>query len=383
MRAVIVYGTLFVFLFASFPAASQDVRRKREWCGTERTRAALPLETLSQMEKAGQRPDTPAAEILLFVDFDGATVRPGFANSTGQFSTIVNSIRTCPAPALNADQKNEVIRLLKDDYSPFNVRITTNQSDFDSYSPAANKELVIVTTLPSVIGQPTGISGVAPFTNIGTRLPFDPSFVFSAAVGNDPVAVAATVSHETGHTMGLAHQHLYNGSCGVTSEYHPGFGTGPIAFAPIMGEGINATTGGGIINWWAQSCPDPTFGVPQNDYALLNQQVDVVSDDFPNSALGVPVLARTFLGRLEQAGDTDYISINFKARQGSRVTSDNIDLKVSLCNAAGTVIAVFDDPAGRNVNIPYTPRARFLKIEAGPNPNISSAFMTGHYRVQY
>src|SRR6476661_5512393 len=128
------------------------------YCGVDVSMARMAKDRRTEMARTGQRPAAPAAELLLFVDMDGAVVTSGFANPTGYVSPLVNATTTLPAPALTAQQKSDIIKLVRDDYAPFNVVITTNQADFDSYPVAANKEICIVTTSPSVAGMPAGLT---------------------------------------------------------------------------------------------------------------------------------------------------------------------------------------------------------------------------------
>jgi len=348
------------------------------WCGTERGSANISLEARKQMNATAAA--FQANDLLLYINFNqtGTVVRQGFGNADTLTSSIISGSRSCPPPSLTQEQKDEILRLVRDDYSPFNIRVTTDAAEFAAY-PRALKEMCLITTFPSVIGHPSSTLGVSPFTFPGNRLPGDFAFVFSNAIGGDPKDVAAVVYHESGHLLGLAHQNLFDDSCGLIYEYHHSFGLGVLAFSPIMGDGL----GNGITNWFAQSCQGSFFGLPQNDYELINSQVTVKSDDFPDEPTGDIVDATEITGLLERAGDTDFIKINFKNPGALSVTSDNIDLKVSLVTAGGKVLEEYNDPDQINVALPSAKGLRFLKIEAESNANMSAQFMTGTYKVVY
>ncbi len=327
MKKQIIAVSVFFTLAFTYELSAQGLN-DRPICGTDQVMSAMPNEL--KREIATSATAFQASELMLYLNFNGATVRPGFGNADTLTSSLVNGQRFCPPPSLTQAQKDEIVRLVADDFSPFNVRVTTDAAEFAAY-PRLFKEMCLVTTNPSVIGQPSGVGGVSPFAGLGNRLPGDFAFAFSAAYGNDPTEVALVVSHESAHLLGLGHQHLFDASCNFITEYHPGFGTGPTAFDPIMGGGVH----GGIGNWFAQSCFSPIYGLPVDDYQLINDQVTVRPDDFPDVPTGDAVTGNEINGVLERAGDVDYFKINFKGPGPIRVTSDNIDLKVSILNLGG------------------------------------------------
>ena len=347
-------------------------------CGTEQAMAKMPAQLKSLTAAAALA--VQSDELLLYINFNqnGSLVRQGFGNAETLTSSIVQGTRFCPAPMLDQTARDEIVKLVSDDFSPFNIKVTTDASEFAAY-PRFNKQMVLVTTEPSVIGQSSEVGGVAPFFSVGFRLPGDLAFVFSARFANDPQDVAAVVSHEAGHLLGLGHQHLFTYTCGFSSEYHPGFGSGPLSFDPLMGDAL----GDGINNWFAQDCLGPNSGVRQNDYQLINSQVSVRPDDFPDEPDGGVIDANDFSGILERAGDVDLIGIPFRDPGPVVITSGNIDLKVSLVNRGGQVMAELDDPDGTSVTIPFAAGMRYLKIEAAGNQNMPARFMTGTYFVSY
>jgi hypothetical protein len=324
-------------------------------------------------------PFVPADEILFYLDFDGATVRLGNANSTGFFSPIIGvQTAVLPPPNLTQAEKDDVLRLVQDDYSPFNIRFTTDRSVFFSY-PFANKEIAIISTNPRVAGFSPFDAGVAPFVGTGQRLPSNPSFIFADFFGHDTAAIAGVVSQETGHTMGLGHQHLFHDDCSFVTEYHPTFGAGVLAFTPIMGEAF----GDGITNWYAQSCLSPIFGVAQDDFGFINRQVVLKNDDFPDGPGRISMLPPHDVNGIRETGaDVDLIPFFFRDPVTISVTSDNIDLKVSVCRPSGRPMREYNDPDGLNVTFPvdmFGPG--YIRVEGGSNANVSAQFMTGQYTL--
>ncbi len=373
-------GAFVMFAFAQTTISQTNEQPSADpVCGTEAAMAKMPAQLKSLMEASAVA--SQADELMLYINFNpnGSTVRPGFGNADTLTSGIINGQRTLPPPQLSQAQKDEIVRRVSDEFSPFNIRVTTDAAEFFAY-PRQFKQMCLITTTPSAAGFPSDKGGVSPWAGIGLRLPGDFAFVFSSQYGDDPLSVAAVVTHESAHLLGLGHQHLFSDTCGgLLNEYHPGFGSGSLSFDPLMGEAI----GDGINNWFSQSCPDPTYGIPQNDYDLINSQVVVRPDDFPDELGGGVVEDTDITGILERAGDVDLIKINFGNPGPVFITSDNIDLKVSLLNPGGKTIGVFNDPTGTGVVIPSANGMRYLKIEAAGNENMAAQFMTGKYRITY
>ena len=378
-RQIILAGTFLTFALTQTGISQMNQPPSAvPSCGTEMAMAKMPVELKKLTAAAAAAVQT--GELLLYINFNpnGTVVRPGFGNADTLTSSLVDGVRFCPAPLLNQEQKDEIVKLVSDDFSPFNIRVTTDEVEFAAH-PRFTKQMCLLSTLPSVIGHPSTTGGVSPFIGVGSRLPGDFAFAFSAAYGNDPRDVAAVISHESAHLLGLGHQHLFADTCSFIYEYHPGFGSGPLAFKPLMGNGI----GNGISNWFAQSCPSPTLGPPQIDYDLINSQVVARPDDFPDGPTGGVTDLNSISGVLERPGDVDFVMVNFRNPGPVVITSDNIDLKVSLVNPGGRVMDEFNDPDSTNVIVPSAKGMRYLKIEAASNDNMSAQFMTGTYHVSY
>lgn len=375
---IVTCALLVAVLTQTINGQLNEPDQSRPTCGTDTAMAKMAPAMKGAM--MGSAMAAQAQELLLYINFNpnGSIVSPGFGDADLLRTPIVNAQRFCPAPLLDQARQDEILRLVSDDLSPFNIRVTADLAEFASY-PRQNKQMALITTVPSVAGFSPGTGGVSPFGSIGQRLPNNFAFVFSSVYGNDPVEVAATVSHESAHLLGLGHQHLFNETCGFIEEYHPGFGSGPLAFNPIMGSSI----GEGVSNWFAQTCLSPTFAVAQNDYELLNSQVAVRPDDFPDEPEGAIVEDTEITGVLERARDVDHIKINFRKPGAVRISSDNIDLQVELLKPNGQVIERFNDPDSTNVVIPAGKGLKYLRIRAKRNENMRRRFMTGTYHISY
>lgn len=368
MKRYVLTVLLGILLFSAAAGGARGNGDSQRTCGTLTVqRIESPFAGLGS---------TPASEILLYIRFEATLVTQGADNAGSFRSSIITGSRNLPAPNLSIEQQNEIVRRVKSDFSPFNVRVTSDFNEFLAY-PAAAREMAVVSTTPLVAGFPSSTLGVAPFN--GQRIPNAMNFTFSSVAGDNPIDVASTISHETGHVFGLEHQHLFDPSCAVVDEYHPGFGDGPLRFNPLMGSGF----GDSIYNWFAQACPARLLRVPQDDYAKINLSVVTRPDDFPDTPQpGNPLGATSgATGVLEQGGDVDVIFVDFATPRPVTVSSHNIDLKVSLLNETGQVLEVFSDPLDRNIVIHPLVGPNYLKVEAESNANMASQFMIGTYEV--
>ena len=381
--------------------AGQSKEQITASCGTDISK--ISPSGRARLRESNMGTTFPASETLLYLDFDGAMVRPGFggvgySSGTGQTSlytsAIVNSLRSLPAAPLTPEQINQIVALVADDFSPFNIRITTDLSEYASY-PRNLRQLHIITTFPNVVGLPFGIGGISPFT-----LDFianQPSFSFASVFIDPNIGIfggslewlASTISHEVGHSIGLDHQpqlvSLPTNPCSFAFEYNRGYGSGPLGFAPIMGFGDKR-----VNNWFAQ-CRGGNFRPSaQDDYEFISSRIQVRSDDFPNTlGPGSVITSNEITGILEgnkATGNPDVDFIKFNVRNPGpiniSVTSENIDIKASLYQG-GRLIGEYNDPDDTHVqiNAPKAAGMLFLKIEGASNINMDQRFMTGQYKV--
>ena len=169
----------------------------------------------------------PAGPAVIFLDFNGHYVSGTMWNTMGAF--------TCLPSGLNDAQITEIFNRVAEDYRPFNINITTNETKFNA-APYNRRMRVVITT--TYEWYSSGAGGVA-YINSFSWGDNSPCFVFSSLLTFNIKNIAEAVSHEAGHTLGLRHQASYNASCGKISDYNWGQGTGEIGWAPIMGAAYN------------------------------------------------------------------------------------------------------------------------------------------------
>jgi len=194
----------------------------------------------------------PNASNVIFLDFNGHTVSGTMWNVTGPF--------TCNSSGLSDAAITEAFNRVAEDYRPFNINVTTNETKYNS-APFNKRMRVVITTSYEWYGS--GAGGVA-YINSFTWGDNSPCFVFSSLLAYSVKNIAEAASHEAGHTLGLRHQSAYDAACVKLSDYNWGQGTGEIGWAPIMGAGYNQN-----MTLWNSGPNSLGCNVIQNDLSVI------------------------------------------------------------------------------------------------------------------
>ncbi|MES2657608.1 MAG: DUF642 domain-containing protein [Verrucomicrobiota bacterium] len=265
----------------------------------------------------------PGSPAVMLLDFAG-----GYTSSWG-------GVTYARAPVDNATIK-DIWKRVAEDYMPFNINVTTDIKVFLA-APAASRQRCCLT--PS-----HGGAGVAYFGSWNW--------------GNDTVcwsgyyigkAAAEVVSHEVGHTLGLAHQGLTTTPGG---GYYGGHGGGETGWAPIMGVGYYQA-----VTTWAKG-----------EYQNANDQQDelnTMTTGFNNVAYrpddtGTTLATSRYLeiysgntvfaeGVIERTADTDVFQFTTTGGAVSLTVVPvaegdwgNLATRATLADAVGNVIATDD-----------------------------------------
>jgi hypothetical protein len=307
----------------------------------------------------------PGAKATLFLDFAGYA-------ATDDWGTY-----SAPAFDLNSDTSEftpgellaikNIWRMVAEDYSPFNINVTTNYTGtIDDL--VAHRQVITSDdgTIVSAQGS-LGISFENSFSANGAS--DDPAFTFcpnfsdptgdtTYGGGSSGLIMAATVeegntsSHETGHTLGLLH---YGGS---TKQLQ--------AIMNTPDEGLNREI-------WASGSTksDEPPVTTQDDMAVISNSTNAFgyrTDDFGDTLATAAALTPTGLaygasGIISQvASDVDVFRFATGGGGNTVIHADvddyinDLNVKITLYNAAGTALAG-DDPsnsfdASLSVNLP-------------------------------
>ena len=343
----------------------------------------------------------PSARPTAFLDFDGQTIDDVYWRPFSGESIIY-----CNRSGLTNASMIKVFNHVAEDFRPFNINITTDSSVYFA-APVTKRVRVVITPTWGWYGAAGGVAYVESFRwGLNT-----PCFVFDTLLDYSDKRVAEATSHEIGHTLGLYHQSRYlyenTDTCRFNAEYHPGRGSGDIAWAPIMGQSYDRNLGIWHIGKNSFGCKSP-----QNDLEIITNTANGITyraDDHGNTINTSTLVSITngdYLtgGIINDSSDNDYFE--FKSSVPGRFIANinpfnsgppnirsglltgvvnyngNIDLEASLFRN-NTLIRTYNPATSLSASIDtiLDPGNYYLKINSTSNPNIFKSGMLGSYTL--
>lgn len=199
---------------------------------------------------------------VIYLDFDGEYVNNKYwipSNGGNPFVAL--------SSGLSSTEIKNIVDSVKVDFAPFNnINITTDSNVYKNASIVRRQRVIITESYEWYCGTTTSCAGGVSFIESIKWGEDVACFVFSKALSYSQKRIFETISHETGHTLGLYHQIRCDGTTFI-SEYNPGSGTGSTSRAPIMGSSTAR-----IGYWWIG--PN-SFGCSniQNDSLIIRNLV--------------------------------------------------------------------------------------------------------------
>jgi len=276
----------------------------------------------------------PGAVAVAYLDMDGQNVSG--QQWTGGGTIVARGI----SDTFTAEQMSEIWRRVTEDYAPFQINVTTDESVYLAAAPG-HRVRCIITPDNEWYGAAGGVAYIGSFTWTGDT----PCWVFSDQLGNSPRNIAESSSHEIGHTLGLSH----DGRISPAEGYYYGQGSGEVGWAPIMGVGCYKS----LVQW--SEGEYLSANNTQDDLAIITSQngFGYRIDDHANSAAGATpftVSGNALFGSgiIETRDDVDVFSF---VTQGGVVTfavtgdatSQNLDILAEIKDAGGNMLAA-DNP---------------------------------------
>lgn len=293
-----------------------------------------------------------AAAVSLYLDFNGhfEATWGAYSNATTPVYDVDGDLTTFSDQELTNIQ--DIWARVAEDYSPFNVNVTTVEpSVLASGAPAnaANGVALRVAMGGSYADWYGSAAGGVGYINSFTSTIANTVYVFTAGGGiGDPRWAASTASHEAGHGFGLQHQSVYDASGTKTAEYNPGAN----GWHPIMGSGSSTWSQDPVNTWYngPNSLGATTF---QDDIAELARAANGFgyrADDHANTIAGATALTGsdtnwTGTGRVGVNSDIDWFTFEMAEATSLLISvsgpekGQNLDAAFELRDAAGALVA--------------------------------------------
>lgn len=326
----------------------------------------------------------PSASATIFLDFDGY-----YCNSPVWRNGVPFA---CAASGMTDAQITETFNRVAEDYRPFDINITTDSLVFLA-APYDKRIRIVVTTTSAWY---PGVGGVA-YIGSFTWGDDSPGFVFSDRLGPySPKMVAECCSHESGHTVGLAHQSKYDGTCALTATYNDGVGLGESSWAPIMGNSYYRNMSG-----WNNGPTPYGCAATQDNLTIITTQngfgyrADDYGDDINTTPTSITLSAVPVNGVISTNSDKDAFKFTMSEAMNFHMdikpfavvsagnVGANLDVKMTLYNSAKNVIRVYDPANMMNISIDtmLTTGTYYMVVDGSGNANISDYGSLGSYSI--
>ncbi|RXK60507.1 T9SS type A sorting domain-containing protein [Lacibacter luteus] len=333
----------------------------------------------------------PGASATIFLDFDGQTVNTPYWNSGTPFYATPSG--------LTNEKITTAFYQVAEDFNPFNINITTDSTVYFA-APINKRQRIIVTAYSSWYGSAGGVAYLESF-RWGLEIP---GFVFANLLGYNEKNIGEASSHESGHTLGLYHQTLYDANCNYVTEYNPGTGSGATSWAPIMGNSYGKT-----LTLWHKGSSYSCTNI-QDDLAILSgsangfgYKTDSVGNTY-RQATAVPMVQSVPVNnqpstpgfnvssQINTTSDVDIFKIDVTSTSRFQITAKgaagttskpNVDIKMSILDSRGNVLNSYNPANSLDVSIDstITMGTYYLSVSNASNTNVSNYGMLGDYAI--
>lgn len=311
------------------------------------------------------------APSVIMLDFDGYTVSNTIWNA---FTDIV-----CAPANLTTEGMSIVYNRILNDYSPFNVTVTTDEAVYNNASPSKRMR-VIFTESWEWFGQ----AGGAAFPGTFGMTNNTPCFVFTSLLNYNTKSIAEAGSHEMGHTLGLMHQSAYNGPS-LINEYNYGIGSGQAGWAPIMGCAYYRN-----ISTWHNGATNSGYNSSQDELSMITSKLGILPDDVSGTTTGAMLLQSSKNAIIHNSSDVDcfYLDLDESStvtvtpyNVGAENAGANLDITLKTYNGQGQLVNTINDPSILNAAVTLLPGEHFVSVSVSGNANAPVYGMVGRYTI--
>lgn len=350
----------------------------------------------------------PGAPWTIYLDFESSSVpvSPAIRSMINpRLAGVLNSAGLTldtDSSTFSPEEQDVISRAwgrVAEDWTPFDVDVTTERPASFATNAWGGPRVIwnVITRSESLIGYQNGsLYGIAATLNlcgISSGFTGQVAFTFWGTTGaTNHSDIADTVSHETGHVVGLVHDGFMFGNS--FQQYYGGHGTGATSWGPLMGGPINRN----VTQWSNGGYPNASNGnvcgsTMQDDVAhitrtfgaRLDESGDTIATALPLTAPTRGVIGATTdvdVYALPRADDVRIQITPFRA--GEQTDGGNLDVAAEIVNAAGLVVARADDLAdtAAEIRVLLPSGQHFLRLESSADPaNYSTYGSVGQYSV--
>ncbi|HFD11420.1 MAG TPA: hypothetical protein ENJ32_02960, partial [Crenotrichaceae bacterium] len=303
--------------------------------GQPEVSALIPdLSTLQHLES---RPGSPN---VLYINYWGGVLPGGTAWSADPIP--YQEFGGGNDGTFSADQRYRMWlgwREASEDYAAFNINVTTDQAVFDA-TPKNHRVQIISTVSVSNVTPANGAGGVAYVGIFGINSDY---YATGWAYNSSASSHGMTISHESGHQMGLDHD-------GTSSlGYYSGHGE----WGPIMG----APFGKEYVQWSKGEYPDANQF--ENDLNIVNGKLGSVADD-----AGDTIATATAIGT--QVTDQEGLIAPFGLAGTVDVDYYTFTLDSSAATQIQVIPTIIDDDSDEQYGTNLSMRATLLDSAENP-----------------
>ena len=277
------------------------------------TLSATPILDLGYTFQLSSR---PGASKTIYLDFNGHTTTGTAWNDATMGSSFYSpayDIDGNPSSFSDAEltRIQQAWQRVANDFSSFDVNVTTLEPPADWLSKSSDADpnygiRAVVTSYGPYSSSAGGVGLINSFTFSNDA----PVYIYMRTIPE----ISEAISHEVGHSLGLAH----DGNAITSSEYYAGHGTGETSWAPIMGVSYQrsvTTWDDGTYTGSNNIGSTANYGKGADDMAVIvgnngfSFQPDLVGNGASMASL-LSVIGGTVnqFGTIETRTDTDWYS---------------------------------------------------------------------------